>query len=140
MHKSIYHGKQRILNASEMSKTKNSKLLVQRIFHVIQYSQAVFLSTSLAAFFLMLSQTRRIGERLPAAHANVRPLPRVNPLVPPQIEPLGERLIAVPARERSMSNVDYPLVPTKTRTLRERFTAGSTRVGFPLGVGFLMSA
>ena len=31
------HGKQRILSASEMSKTKISELLVQRIFHVIQY-------------------------------------------------------------------------------------------------------
>ena len=38
MYKSIYRGKQRILSASEMSKTKNSELLVQRIFHVIQYS------------------------------------------------------------------------------------------------------
>ena len=37
MYTSIYHGKQRILSASEMSKTKNRELLVQRIFHVIQY-------------------------------------------------------------------------------------------------------
>ena len=37
MYTRIYHGKQRILNASEMSKPKNRELLVQRIFHVIQY-------------------------------------------------------------------------------------------------------
>ena len=37
MYTSIYHGKQQILSASEMSKTKNHELLVQRIFHVIQY-------------------------------------------------------------------------------------------------------
>ena len=30
------HGKQRTLSANEMPKTKNSELLVQRIFHVIQ--------------------------------------------------------------------------------------------------------
>ena len=32
------HGKQRTLSASEMPKTKNSELLVQRIFDVIAYS------------------------------------------------------------------------------------------------------
>ena len=37
MHTSIYRRKQRILSASEMSKTKNRELLVQRIFNVIQY-------------------------------------------------------------------------------------------------------
>ena len=36
MYTSVYNGKQRILSASEMSKTKNRKLLVQRIFHAIQ--------------------------------------------------------------------------------------------------------
>ena len=39
MYASINHGKQRILSASEMSKTKNCELLVQRIFHVMQYDQ-----------------------------------------------------------------------------------------------------
>ena len=34
---SINHGKQQILSAGEMFKTKNCELLVQRIFHVIQY-------------------------------------------------------------------------------------------------------
>jgi hypothetical protein len=37
MYKTIYHGKQRILSDSDMFKTKNRELLVQRIFRVIQY-------------------------------------------------------------------------------------------------------
>ena len=37
MHTNIKNGKHRILSASEMFKTKNCELLVQRILHVIHY-------------------------------------------------------------------------------------------------------
>ena len=41
MFKNTYRGKQRV-NASEVSKTKSGELLVQRIFHVIQYIRTFY--------------------------------------------------------------------------------------------------